>query len=697
MEDLTGKQLGPYQIISPLGEGGMAAVFKAYQPSMDRYVALKVLPRHFANDPEFIGRFSQEAKVIANLQHPHILPVHDFGEADGYTYLTMRFIEGGTLADWLKENGPLSLEKIRSIITQVGGALAYAHAQGVIHRDIKPSNILVDPWGNCLLTDFGLAKMAESTSHLTQTGGILGTPAYMSPEQGLGKKIDSRSDIYSLGVVLYQMAIGRLPYQAETPMAVVIKHIHDPLPPPSQFKPDLPEALERVILKALAKNPDDRFATAVAMVNALQSATEPPTLPKIDAAPEPAIKPEPEPEVDLMELETAVSPSPSPPPPSLPTSEPTQILDNEPTQIARPTKRKWLPIVLGLLGIIIIVGLGIVIFGGGDGGDEENPFADIENLDELAAIVDESYANDNVEQVLYALNRAIEIEPDRADLHCQLGYALNDVQDYEAAADAFTDCLEIAQEQAIPGLQSEAFGQITMTEVNQVIDESDDLAAALNIIDEATQNPLAPPWLVCERAEYNLWQDNGRAVSDFEVCRQVMGDDNYWRDRSEAMIGMVYGYASMDNEDYYSAVDQFSIWADRERDNPWPHCALGDAHISLREFDPARDQYSICLNLSLEQGDTSAEHEARAGQFYVEAQIGLADGDWGRALENFNQMIEWLPDQAYLFCERGNVHQQMGSLDEARRDYETCRDLFQDDPDGRSWAEELLRSLEPSN
>jgi serine/threonine-protein kinase len=195
----------------------------------------------------------------------------------------------------LKENGPISLEKIRSIMTQVGGALDYAHAQGVIHRDIKPSNILVDPWGNCLLTDFGLAKMTASTANLTQTGGILGTPSYMSPEQGLGKKIDNRSDIYSLGVVLYQMAIGRLPYQAETPMAVVIKHIHDPLPPPSQFKPDLPEAMERVILKALAKNPDDRFATAGEMIKMLQSATEPPTVAKA-APPEPM----PEPAAELL-------------------------------------------------------------------------------------------------------------------------------------------------------------------------------------------------------------------------------------------------------------------------------------------------------------------------------------------------------------------------------------------------------------
>jgi serine/threonine protein kinase len=143
VEDLTGKQLGPYRVVAPLGEGGMAAVYKAYQAGMDRYVALKILPRYFASDPQFVGRFEQEAKVLARLLHPHILPVHDYGEADGYTYIVMPFVDSGTLADLLR-GGPLSLAQIRSIIAQVGDALDYAHLQGVIHRDVKPSNILVD-------------------------------------------------------------------------------------------------------------------------------------------------------------------------------------------------------------------------------------------------------------------------------------------------------------------------------------------------------------------------------------------------------------------------------------------------------------------------------------------------------------------------------------------------------------------------
>ena len=199
MESLSGRLFGVYRIVEPLGAGGMASVYKAYQPSVDRYVALKILPSQLAKDPGFLARFEQEAKMLANFQHPHILPVHDFGESDGFTYIVMPFIKTGTLSAALQGN-PLPFEQIKRVITQVGDALDCAHSQGLVHRDVKPSNVLLDERGNCLLADFGIAKMLERTEPLTATGGVVGTPRYMSPEQGMGQTIDGRSDVYALGV-----------------------------------------------------------------------------------------------------------------------------------------------------------------------------------------------------------------------------------------------------------------------------------------------------------------------------------------------------------------------------------------------------------------------------------------------------------------------------------------------------------------
>lgn len=272
MNPYIGEMLGPYQIVAQIGQGGMATVFKAYQPSMDRYVALKVLPSHFTQDETFVARFNQEARTLARLEHPHILPVYDYGEHEGITYLVMRYVEAGTLRDLIEQKGVLDLAQVVHILGQVGRALGYAHSQGVIHRDVKPSNVLIDQLGNAFLTDFGIAKLVAGSARFTGSGVVIGTPAYMSPEQGLGKPVDHRCDIYALGVMLYEMLVGQVPYDAETPLAVLMKHVSAPLPPPRQLRPDLPEVFERIALKALAKVPEARFQTAERMAEMLERA-----------------------------------------------------------------------------------------------------------------------------------------------------------------------------------------------------------------------------------------------------------------------------------------------------------------------------------------------------------------------------------------------------------------------------------------
>ncbi len=242
MSNLMGKTLGPYRVIEQIGLGGMATVYKAYQPSMERYVALKILSTHLSQTPTFVKRFQQEAKMIAKLEHLHILPVYDHGEEGEYLYLVMRFIEAGTLKDRLGQ-GASSLEDTRRVVSQVGSALEYAHQMGVVHRDLKPNNILVDRQGDCYLTDFGIARMVEGALGLTGSN-IIGTPQYMPPEQGESAQVDQRADIYAMGVVIYEMLTGRPPYDAETPFAVVMKHLTEPLPLPSSLRPDLPEEVE---------------------------------------------------------------------------------------------------------------------------------------------------------------------------------------------------------------------------------------------------------------------------------------------------------------------------------------------------------------------------------------------------------------------------------------------------------------------
>jgi ligand-binding sensor domain-containing protein len=273
MADLMGQPLGQYQIIEQIGMGGMATVYKAYQASMDRYVAIKVLPRQLAEDPTFIGRFEQEARTIAKLEHKHILPVYDFGAQDGYTYLVMRYVGTGTLKD-LTAQGPLSLGDAVELFSQIADALHYAHDHGVVHRDVKTSNVLIGEGRQCYLTDFGIAKLAEGAAHFTGSGTIVGTPAYMSPEQCSGLPVDARSDIYSLGIVLYEMLTGAVPFEAETPLAVVLKQVQEALPSPRNLNPAIPEAVEKVIFRALAKEPEHRYQSAQVFADALREAVE---------------------------------------------------------------------------------------------------------------------------------------------------------------------------------------------------------------------------------------------------------------------------------------------------------------------------------------------------------------------------------------------------------------------------------------
>ena len=267
-----GENIGPYRIIEQLGQGGMATVYKAYHASLDRYVALKVLHPAFHQDQTFTARFQREARVVARLEHPNIVPVYDYSEYENRPYLVMKYIEGDTLKARLNK-GPLTSQEIEDVINSVGSALAFAHRQGILHRDIKPSNVMIALDGFMYLADFGLARIAEAGESTMSSDSIMGTPQYISPEQAMGKKdLDAGTDIYSFGVMLYEMVVGQVPFSADTPFSIIHDHIYTPLPLPMKVNPKVPEPVQRVLLKALAKDRLDRYESVEDLMTAFKDA-----------------------------------------------------------------------------------------------------------------------------------------------------------------------------------------------------------------------------------------------------------------------------------------------------------------------------------------------------------------------------------------------------------------------------------------
>jgi hypothetical protein len=362
--DLVGKNLGKYRIVARLGRGGMAEVYKAYQPGLDRYVAIKVLHGHLADDEDFIGRFEREATAVARLRHGHIVQVYDFDVEGGLYYMVMEFVEGPTLKAELKERSTkgqiFSLPETTRIITALASAIDYAHTRGMVHRDLKPANIMFTAEGQVVLTDFGIARIVGATRY-TVTGAISGTPAYMSPEQGQGERGDERSDIYSLGVVLYEMVTGRVPFDADTPFAIIMKHINDPLPLPTAVNRDIPEIVERVILKAMSKSPGDRYQSAGEMAKALREAAGVTADQTIAAMPITTIAPAPRVKEVAVELTRDRTPTP----------QPSQMTASPATNIATPTAARAtiaglpvLPLALGAGAVLVVcvIALAAILF-----------------------------------------------------------------------------------------------------------------------------------------------------------------------------------------------------------------------------------------------------------------------------------------------------------------------------------------------
>jgi ABC-type transport system substrate-binding protein/tRNA A-37 threonylcarbamoyl transferase component Bud32 len=366
MTDLTGKQIGQYQIQQEIGHGGMATVYKATQTTIGREVAIKVLPPQFLQDRTFLDRFNREVQVIAQLQHPRILPVHDFGEFDGIPYIVMAYMAGGTLADRIPQ-GSMPLDESVRLIGQIAEGLDHAHMKGIIHRDFKPSNVLLDEYGNSYLADFGIAKVSQVTVQITGTGMVVGTPAYMAPEMFERGDVTPTVDQYALGITLYQMLTGRLPFLADTPLQYINAHANKPVPNALAIRPDLSPGIQTVIERALAKSSNWRYPNVGAMAQTLASAAsgahvQP--LPAEAARTEPVVPTPPPAPLEAPTIDVPPSPPAVPaqvaPPPRTPTPQ-SAPRTASPVQPPRRGPRSGV-IVGGLLAAgVAAVGIGALV------------------------------------------------------------------------------------------------------------------------------------------------------------------------------------------------------------------------------------------------------------------------------------------------------------------------------------------------
>jgi len=447
VEDLVGRTLGRYEVAALIGRGGMATVYKARHPGLNRTVAIKVLHRHLAVDSAFVGRFRREARAVAALRHPNIVRVYDFDSQDDIYFIVMEFIDGPTLASFLKrlfkQGRHLSPQEILRLFSPMCSAIHYAHEQGMVHRDIKPSNIILTRQHEPILTDYGIARIAGATAY-TMPGVVIGSAHYMSPEQAEGLPGDNRSDIYSLGIVLFEALTGSVPFQGETPASVLMKQVSSAPPPALSLNPDLPPAIEAVLNKALAKDPNDRYQQGSDLALALQevfgqAAAEPVATTAAEEAP-----------VDEATLQvtrqiTPPPPSVTPPPPAVtpppptapppaqepaPVSEPTVVSGIDLTIPPAPVRRAKAKIprqvmipALALAVVGVAVG-GFLLFGGGGGSSQPGGSTQSPTANAAVALIadgDSLLRQGELSEAVAKYQQALQSDPNNDTAYTQLG------------------------------------------------------------------------------------------------------------------------------------------------------------------------------------------------------------------------------------------------------------------------------------
>ena len=631
----VGETVGPYRILEQLGRGGMATVFKGYHAALDRYVAIKALHPAFMEDPNFLARFQREARVVAKLEHPNIVPIYDFSEHEGRPYLVMKFIEGETLKARLGR-GPIDQNELLRVTQAVGEALTYAHQKGILHRDVKPSNVLLGFDNRIYLADFGLARIAQAGESTLSSDKMLGTPQYMSPEQAMGlKELDEGTDIYSFGVMLYELTVGRVPFSADTPFSVIHDHIYTPLPLPRKINPDVPEPVERVLLKALAKERKDRYENANLLVQAFKKAIlseEIASVPVEELIPPEVIPDEPAP-LEMVSLQPSVEKSTV-------DSSPLPVETKKPVGKVSKTKKRrrvrWWHILLILIVICLcgIVGLQIISrwSAGVPARSVAQPTSMVEPSQEMT---DQSL--DEVQSEIESAQEYIQENPDDPYGYLDLADLYWTGRDFDKAAEALRKAVDLAQGDfdvlldivdilAERGRWVESASLLLNLRLRYP-DEFDDeldqqfrktmyLASAFpDAVDKVPLPEITKvddPLERITKARYTLFNDNPEDAQKLvdEVLNQVKPN------MPEALLLQVeisiavkdFARADQVTRDIESRDDVadwvfdylYSLW---ESDDPWMHIGMLDADMKAGDYGAAEDEVTKIMKMAGTEAD----------------------------------------------------------------------------------------------
>jgi serine/threonine-protein kinase len=588
------KKVGRYELQEEIGRGGMAFVYRAVDPRFGREVAVKLMTQDLLENLQLKARFEREARTIASLEHPAIVPVYDFGEDQQRPYLVMRLMSGGTLADRLAQ-GPMSISEAVTILRRVGSALERAHEKGIIHRDLKPSNIMFDDYGDAFLADFGIARLTESTVTLTGEA-VIGTPAYMSPEQVHGDKaIDGRSDIYALGVICFEMLTGQRPYDDKTPAKVMMRHIMDPVPDIREARPDLPPGVGVVINRSMAKQPDDRYDTAGELTDTLEGVAAieigGPTEDEALVLQEATVTPV---KADTHEAETVLESSGAAATVTEADEEFAQTGDS--LQLEQKSgRRTW--VILGVVAVVLVLILGVAILVGGGillADRLASPAAVVEEPQEVVGNVPTAQPT--------ATSRPAEApelspEPDlfpQAEAELEIFYQHLEDEDYDGALESINKAIELVPDYA---------------------------------------------WYYHERGYWHwLVGDLGAALEDTNRALELEPENTDFYARRAAI--------AIDAEDHDLALESLSQAIVLDPGNPYLHAELGQAYVGMGDPEAAIAEYNLAIESMPEEG-----------WFYgLRASVYRELGDVGAAVEDLNTAIDLTPNEPGYYAELADIH-----------------------------------------